>query len=224
MYRFPCIHAIRRPNISLTFRIAVRNTNCGASSDHDVNNNIHKTQPRRSTLVRVALVLPPARILREYDPGTYRSRAAVASSLADHVITSFRLDTACASLARLLARWRVGNHGTGMVASDRPARATKESKTKTLEHEAQLARDTQPFRHASTLKGTHMHARVPIASEMTRPSPTPPPRVSDTPSPPRHQGIPTTLSVKHILRRSVPLLRSACSCALLDEPWITGAR
>ena len=58
------------------------NTNCGASSDHDVNNNIHKTQPRRSTLVRVALVLPPARILREYDPGTYRSRAAVASSLA----------------------------------------------------------------------------------------------------------------------------------------------
>ena len=141
-----------------------------------------------------------------------------------HVITSFRLDTACASLARLLARWRVGNHGTGMVASDRPARATKESKTKTLEHEAQLARDTQPFRHASTLKGTHMHARVPIASEMTRPSPTPPPRVSDTPSPPRHQGIPTTLSVKHILRRSVPLLRSACSCALLDEPWITGAR
>ena len=77
MYRFPCFHAIRRPNISLTF-IAVRSTNCGASSDHDVNNNIHKTQPRRSTLVRVALVLPPARILREYDPGTYRSRAAVA--------------------------------------------------------------------------------------------------------------------------------------------------
>ena len=78
MYRFPCIHAIRRPNISLTF-IAVRiRIIAEPSSDHDVNNNIHKTQPRRSTLVRVALVLPPARILREYDPGTYRSRAAVA--------------------------------------------------------------------------------------------------------------------------------------------------
>ena len=31
---------------------AVRSTNCGASSDHDVNNNIHKTQPRRSRLAR----------------------------------------------------------------------------------------------------------------------------------------------------------------------------
>ena len=38
-----------------------------------------------------------------------------------------------------------------MVASDRPARATKESKTKTLEHEAQLAAksdtSTQGIRH-----------------------------------------------------------------------------
>ena len=167
MYRFPCFHAIRRPNISLTF-IAVRSTNCGASSDHDVNNNIHKTQPRRSTLVRVALVLPPARILREYDPGTYRSRAAVASSLAprDNFFSArhrlrFLSAPPCTVASRKPRDWNGG--------SDRPARATKESKTKTLEHEAQLARDTQPFRHASTLKGTHMHARVPIAYEMTRP-------------------------------------------------------
>ena len=221
MYRFPCIHAIRRPNISLTFRIAVRiriaelpritmSTTTFTRHNPAVARScawLSSCRPRGScgSMIRVRIV--PARRLH-------------------HAITSFRLDTACASLARLLARWRLASRKPRdwNGGSDRPARATKESKTKTLEHEAQLARDTQPFRHASTLKGTHMHARVPIAYEMTRPSPTPPPRVSDTPSPPRHQGIPTTLSVKHILRRSVPLLRSACSCALLDEPWITGAR
>ena len=120
MYRFPCFHAIRRPNISLTFIARFEVRRCGASSDHDVNNNIHKTQPRRSTLVRVALVLPPARILREYDPGTYRSRAAVASSLAprDNFFSArHRLRFLSAPPCTVARR---GNHGTGMVALTAP--------------------------------------------------------------------------------------------------------
>lgn len=151
MYRFPCIHAIRRPNISLTFRIAVRiriaelpritmSTTTFTRHNPAVARScawLSSCRPRGScgSMIRVRIV--PARRLH-------------------HAITSFRLDTACASLARLLARWRLASRKPRdwNGGSDRPARATKESKTKTLEHEAQLARDTQPFRHASTLKGT----------------------------------------------------------------------
>lgn len=142
-----------------------------------------------------------------------------------HVITSFRLDTACASLARLLARWRGRKPRDWNGGSDRPARRQRQR----VKDEDPRARSSARARHTTvpscvdTQGNTHA-CKSSDCSEMTRPSPTPPPRVSDTPSPPRHQGIPTTLSVKHILRRSVPLLRSACSCALLDEPWITGAR
>ena len=65
------------------------NTNCGASSDHDVNNNIHKTQPRRSTLVRAWLSSCRP---RGSCGSMIRVRIVPARRL-HHAITSFRLAT-----------------------------------------------------------------------------------------------------------------------------------
>ena len=162
MYRFPCIHAIRRPNISLTFRIArfevriaelpriTMSTTTFTRHNPAVARSCHRwlvrgsCRPRGScgSMIRVRIV--PARRLH-------------------HVITSFRLDTACASLARLLARWRGRKPRDWNGGSDRPARRQRKSQRRRPSSTKLSSRDTQPFRHASTLKGTHMHARVPIA-------------------------------------------------------------
>ena len=87
-----------------------------------------------------------------------------------HVVLNFsRLDTACACTARLVHGGESRNQDWNYSDQQERRHASK----------AQLARHTTA---SSTLKETIMHARVPIAPEKTRPSPTPP----------SHQGILTT--------------------------------
>ena len=79
-----------------------------------------------------------------------------------HVVLNFsRLDTACACTARLVHGGESRNQDWNYSDQQERRSASK----------AQLARHTTA---SSTLKETLMHARVPIASEKTRSSPTPP--------------------------------------------------
>ena len=94
-------------------------------------------------------------------PSSASAQPASAIVLPYRCINFFRLDTACACTARLVHGGESRNQDWNYSDQQRRRSASK----------------AQPARHtttSSTLKETLMHARVPIAPEKTRPSPTPP--------------------------------------------------